>query len=513
MNKIFLILLLIIVGNASIKAQTATWSVPPTFEELEEYGISLYKIREKGKVGLADRTGKVLLDARYDSITPFYEHLALALEYEAGKYLLKGIIDDYNYDVVVPTSNYYVNLKYPMFYKGKLVVFNRNNKYGYLLPDGAEFLKCQYDAAGPFYEGVSYIKNGTRVEYLQEDGKPLNTRLESEGYIFLTGTHFNEKGEAFVQAKQVGAGMKYSIIDKNGNVIREAKISGKKIKNYEYRKNFEFSPLMEDGLHLDPVKIYEENGLYGFLSQDGSILLPAQFSEAYRFVNGYAKVKKDGKYGLLKLESGNFIGQFDKNTVQIRNGKCKSLEYSFTYPIAYADRTITLYVDNDGVNREEVALETLESGRKGYSFIPNFQNGEKEIIYHYTLLSENLLLWKDTQHLAVEYIKLYPPVLSIPQITEEFYVDEDGFVRADSDNKVDVYAVVENRSSEVLQIEVIWRVDQVTEVSQKLVIAPETSKRISTSIMNVKDRNAIEIQVKTSTGLEQKSTIKVKPFV
>lgn len=39
------------------QAQTALWSTHPQYDSLEEYG-NLYKIREQGKVGLADITGK-----------------------------------------------------------------------------------------------------------------------------------------------------------------------------------------------------------------------------------------------------------------------------------------------------------------------------------------------------------------------------------------------------------------------------------------------------------------------
>lgn len=512
MNKYYLYLLCSIISIVEINSQTAMWSVPPTYDSLEEYG-SLYKIRKDGKVGLADIAGKVLIEARYDSITPFYEHLALALEYSSGKYLLKGIIDDYNYGMVTPSGHYYVNMKYPMFYNGRLVVSDNTNKYGFLLQDGSIFIACQYDAVGPFYEGIAYTKKGKNVEYLQLDGRELNTTLENEGYIFLTGSHFNERGEAFVQAKQVGSGMRYSIINTSGIEVREAKISGKKLKNYEYRKPFNFNTISNSDWVQDPIKIVKDNSLYGFIAENGSILLPLQFTDASPFKNGYAKVKKNGKYGILKIESGSFSGKLDAENIVVRNGNCNPVTYSLSYPIAYNDIPMELYVGCGEGEKEKIRLNKIVDGEMNYSFVPILQNNEEAMIYHYSLYANNLLLWEDTQRMSISYIKSYPPVLKVPQVTEDFSIDEDGFVRADSSNKVDVYTVIENHSSEVLNITVMLEGDRVTGVNEDVSVPPGGKRRISTSINNIKERSSIEIYAKTSTGLEQKNIIKVKPFV
>lgn len=512
MNRIILTILIIIVYSSSIIAQTAMWSVPPTFDSLEEYG-SLYKVKEKGKTGLADISGKVLVEARYDSITPFYEHLALALEYEGGKYLLKGIIDDYNYNIVVPSGHYYINMKYPMFYNGKLVVADNTDKYGYLLPDGSLFIPCQYDTAAPFYEGLAYVKKGKKVEYLKSNGEDFKTALEKKGYIFLTGTHFNERGEAFVQAELKGSGMGYFIINTSGIEVREAKISGKKLKNYEHRKPFKFNPTSKSDWTLDPIKIVEDKGLYGFIAENGSVLLPMQFTDASPFKNGFAKVKKNGKYGILKIESGSFSGKLDAEKIEVRNGTCNTVTYSLSYPIVYNDIPLELYVGCGEEEKEKIHLNKIVDGEMNYCFVPVVQNNEEVKIYHYSLYANNLLLWEDTQRISISYIKSYPPVLKVPQVTEDFSIDEDGFVRADSNNKVDVYTVIENHSSEVLTITVMLEGDRVTGVNEDVSVPPGGKRRVSTSINNIKERSSIEIYAKTSTGLEQKIIIKVKPFV
>ena len=99
-NKLILALSVLFSLPAIGYSQTVSWATPPVYESLEEYTGDLYKIREHGKVGLADISGKILVSADYDSITPFNEFLALALEYAGGKYAVKGIINQHNYSII-----------------------------------------------------------------------------------------------------------------------------------------------------------------------------------------------------------------------------------------------------------------------------------------------------------------------------------------------------------------------------------------------------------------------------
>ena len=156
MDKIVTLFIFLFISNFSY-SQTVTWAIPPIYNSLEEYTGTLYKIREGRKVGLADISGKVLVSAKYDSITSFIENLALALEYDNGKYAVKGIINQHNYSMVEVTGKYYVTDKYPFFSEGKLVIYDNRNKYGYLQADGSLFQKCQYLKTYPFYYGLSLI--------------------------------------------------------------------------------------------------------------------------------------------------------------------------------------------------------------------------------------------------------------------------------------------------------------------------------------------------------------------
>lgn len=509
MKKVLFVILFVSLHCISF-SQIVIWSTPPTYESLEEYG-NLYKIREHGKVGLADISGKVLVAVNYDSITPFNEHLALALEYDGGKYAVKGIINQHNYSIVKVTERYYVMDKYPFFSEGKLVIYDTSNKYGYLQADGSLFKACQYSKAYPFYSGLACIhKTGNEIAYLQDIGNELTTQLENDGYILLTGSSFNEEGEAYVQGKAVG--VKRCIIDAKGRIVREAEISGKKLKNYEYRKPFSFFSDQEPSLPSDGINVFLKEGMSGF-SNNNVIILSPQFSEARDFRGGYAKVKKNGKYGILKLQPGSFSGRLNKDIAKVENGKGEAINYLLSMPSAYINKSVIVQLEQGNNILTELTSVASESSDKSYTFNPIPKNKEKEIIYHFSIQADGILLWEDSQKVILQYVVYRPPVLSVPQVGEEFKVDEEGYVRADSNNKVDIYATIENKSSEVLYATITIGGNGVVEETKNVSVASGSSARVSTFINAIKERKPIEVFVKTSTGLKQSKVIKVKPFI
>lgn len=510
-HRINIGIILLLVSVCS-HAQTASWATPPTYDLLEEYG-DLYKVREHGKIGLAEASGKLLVPAVYDSITPFNEHLALLLEYEAGKYQIKGIINQYNYSVATVTGKLYIVEKYSFFSEGKLAVSDGHSKYGYLLPDGSLFKECQYLGADPFYDGLARIKKEERkYAYLQSNGNELKTDMEREGYTLRSVTSFNEQGEAYVQGEMKGAGIKRHIINQQGRFLREAKLKGKIPKNYNFRKTFTAPTLGHRDAPSGAVQTFKEGEVYGYLSNNGNVLLPAQFSEVHPFQGGYARVKMNGKYGVLQLHSGSFTGKLDKSQVTVKGKRVESVRYSVSIPSEYLDKPIMMKGGDSGEMSVETNLNVTD-GIGTYTFTPAPRNEESEISYQFALWADGLLLWKDTQSVALQYIKYYPPTLSIPQTTGNFSVDSEGYVRADSDNKVDVYAVISNHSPETLYITVSIEGNGVKSVVKELSIAPEGSERIATCIDSIRERKPVEVVVKTSTGLKQSNIIKVKPFI
>lgn len=203
-----------------------------------------------------------------------------------------------------------------------------------------------------------------------------------------------------------------------------------------------------------------------------------------------------------------------KNTIKVENGKSETANYRIQMPTEYLNKPVKVEIEEEN-SGNKIVLSPTESGRDGkeYAFIPTLQDKETEKSYLFSLQADGLLLWEDSQHITIQRIESYPPVLSLPQVTSEFKADSEGYVRADKNNKVDIYATIENKSSETLHISITIGGNGITEQTRSLSVAANGNGRISTSINDIKERKPVEVFVKTSTGLKQSKIIKVKPFI
>ena len=224
-------------------------------------------------------------------------------------------------------------------------------------------------------------------------------------------------------------------------------------------------------------------------------------------------MKMNGKYGVLKLQTGSFNGRLNKEIIKVENGKVETVNYLLSTPSAYTNKSMVVQFNQKGSAPTELKSVTSGSSDKSYAFNPMTQNKEKEVTCHFSIQADGILLWEDSHMVALQYVVYRPPILSVPQIGEEFKIDEEGYVRANSDNKVDIYATIENKSSESFYATITIGGNGAVEETKNVSIAPGSSARISTSINAIKERKPVEVFVKTSTGLKQSKVIKVKPFI
>ena len=355
-----------------LTAQTVQWSAKPTYSSLEEYVGKLYKYRENGKVGLVDISGKVLVEAKYDSITPFIDYHALA--YSNG--MLKGIINQDNLKLVEVSDGYFPSKRYPFFSEGKLVVYDTSRKYGYMQTDGSLFMKCEFQEAFPFYHGRALVyKDRSTAEYLKDNGDFLNTQLEVEDFCTLLPdfcSAFNEEGLAKIKGKPGDDAAKEMVIDVWGKKVNKVKP-----KNYEERVSF-----YTDTSHLIPIPSeshilpVEENGLFGFqLEEKDSLCVPSQFTEAYPFKDGYAKVKHNGKYGVLKLlPEASFKGGMIGKKLEVVNGKADSLICVLNIPQPLCDLDWEFKLKDELSTEQTYSVKNTVDGGIRIAFKPSLKN-------------------------------------------------------------------------------------------------------------------------------------------
>jgi len=439
-----------------LTAQTVQWSVKPTYSSLEEYVGKLYKYRENGKVGLVDISGKVLVEAKYDSITPFIDYHALALDFQNGNYMLKGIINQNNLKVVEIPDGYFPSKDYPFFSEGKLVVYDTSRKYGYLQADGRLFVECKYVNARPYYNFralvLSIDKKGEKAVYLDENGQEFSTEEQLDGKTldYNHCTDFDEKGFALTARANSRID---KVIDKSGKTIKT--INPKKYKKRKkgdcvYTENLLPVPI-EDNIF--PVK--DENGFFGFKIKDEVVLcVPTQFQEAFSFKDGFAKVKKNGKYGVLKLlPNVSFDGNLLQNEMDVINGKLDSLVYVLKLPQQLDVSDWALSLEKASGFSQAYSFKNNANGKIQIAFKPNLQDKELEQVYHISLFSDDILLWKDYEKATFKYSN--PSSISINKpIVKGRMPRNNGYFRANESDELEILTKINNESSEDVEIQV-----------------------------------------------------------
>ena len=166
MKKIMFCLILGGLFFEEMAAQTVQWAVRPTSAQLEGYG-DLLKMRKNGKCGLIDHNNRTIVAAQYDSISPFRDGYALAMNYQGRQMKIEAVISEGDYELMPLTETLYAT-RYMWFSDGKMPV-KGNGGWGYLGTDGNVAIPCQFQAAHPFSEGFASVMIDDKAYYIDRN--------------------------------------------------------------------------------------------------------------------------------------------------------------------------------------------------------------------------------------------------------------------------------------------------------------------------------------------------------
>lgn len=245
------------------------------------YSIKLYAASVKNlrgiRWGFIDSRGRFIIKPQYELAYDFQEN-GLAI-ISLGKKI--GIININGQYVVIPKYD-----SINQFSEGRAIIID---KQGFKVIDenGRELSSRAYNFIGD-YKGERAIFSGTAA-----DGRYLYGYLNLQGkeaipYRYESATDFND-GRAVVKLKENS----YELIDFNGEVI----------KTY----NYAFVGQVGEGLLA-----FQEiaGGKYGYIDENGQVVITPQFTGALPFKEGRAVVNTaedyGNKYGLID-KKGNFI--------------------------------------------------------------------------------------------------------------------------------------------------------------------------------------------------------------
>lgn len=495
--RTILLTLMTVLAFADASAKTASWAISPKYDKLSRYYSDIFVFQQSGKWGMVKPGNVVILPASYDFITSFVNGYALAGIKEGNQYLLQAIIADtgdvsvLNDKVYLPSSNQY-------FSEGKLVVSNRNGKFGYINPSGQIIIKLQFDKALPFKEGWAPVKQGNYFKFINENYDRNPSRS-----ILVVDFHYGEMtlASCFSNGRAAIAYNKdFALIGTNGQKVR-------KLNETEFKqtyKNNNSAPKPYDGFSKSkPYTEYTENGLYGLKLGTDVIVKPQFNSFPEQFSDGYIIADKNNKRGLLTVTDGSYVldlkaqsGSFSDLEVD-RKGNIENVNLSVTLPAPA--KGLKLQIDNgDGIMRDVTSQVSISGNNANISVVPSPNKNAENCIINAVLENDGIVVAETSNNFTLSYpIKLR---VSQPKAVSS---------KADENDNVTIYSNIYNDSNKAVTVKVTLSAKQT--VSHNYTIEPHGSVRISLTEKITVAQN-VNASVSLSTGERANNSIYLEPY-
>ena len=301
------------------------WNIANQINYCERENLSvpnLFCIEREGRYGYKNAEGELIIPYKYWDANSFSEGRALVnsgeiIEYDGGGGLAYAYIDETG----TPVTQFIYDGNSRSFAQGLARVrILGENKYGYIDKNGNTVIPFIYDEAGDFsQEGLACVRIDGKYGYINKSGIVVISP------IYTIANPFSD-GRAWVMNEE----WKFGCIDKSGNIIVPFIYDSLGSSDlYNFHEGFAFAKKEEkvgyidfEGRDVVPF-IYDfgypfTNGIamvcnaddkIGYVDVNGNEIVPCVYqnflpnpytSKYAAFNEGYAWVKLDGKFGILK---------------------------------------------------------------------------------------------------------------------------------------------------------------------------------------------------------------------
>lgn len=391
------------------EAETVQWVINPKYQSMTAYGNGMVKVKEKnGKVSIYNFDGVALVE-NADTVVSPAEGYGIVLRYKEVKTKFSSFqayqvmqIFDKEFSTDVSGKGLYANL-YPFFSEGKIPVFDKSKKYGYVDPYGEWVIKPQYSYVQPFCEGFAVVGYASAMNVARKALNSLQTLhfVDPHGMELATpsvpgsimeASSFKD-GEACVCSDN---SIDY-IINTSGSVLGT---KAKTLHSYDDKhrlldsqgkaKSSAFDAPAESGSLTVRETFLEEEHLYG-LMKNMSEIVPYQFLEVCVLNDDYVIAKTNDGYGLLKIAFGTFetSQETPMEDESIGEGREK-VEYVFSVPECWRNKELWLCYQSD--NEKDCAY-VESNGERLRTFELDMPVADRAI----TLSSDGITLWKRSE--------------------------------------------------------------------------------------------------------------------
>lgn len=287
--------------------------------------IELFSVSKDDKMGYIDKTGKILIEPKYDYVGEFSEDMALINL--GGKW---GFINKMGEIIVEPKYDEIAD-----FSEG-LALVKDGDKWGFINKEGKFVIPSQFNDAWSFYEGMALVKIKEKWGFITPDGKiaiepSYKWAYSAEGSDFFLlledGSLLNPRTVVISEDN-----VAYLLEISKDKIERLGKIKLTMYKDYRYKlfskKNFEWLS-HEDSLGFSQwgykigrttyhgienwvddffekhARVIIDNK-WGYIDKTGTIKIKPQFDYCSRLSDGVAIIEINGKLGVIE-ESGKMI--------------------------------------------------------------------------------------------------------------------------------------------------------------------------------------------------------------
>lgn len=334
-------------------AQTAVWQLRPTdYNEITLINTNLYKVQSNGKIGLIHADGTVVAPATNDNISDYYEGKALVTVNDGNGERVAGCLTESG--KFFPYSAKYYTLSGQKFFSdGALSVADEQGKLGYIDEAGAQIcgFDGKYDKIKPFNEGYAAVFKNKKYSLINKYGEPVHFTFASVGEV-ASGTNvsngyayvWDSDGRFFTYNVDTGGNCKKARKPQNTNLdylYCFSSITGKS-KDVPFRRGS-----YRGAAGAAPTA---DGGMYGYKSGERTVL-PAQFSAADQFEDGYAPVVLNGRLGILKWIDGAVFALSEvAREKRFYAGKAFTCQFVLDVPEVWRDADLNVEVkDENGV--------------------------------------------------------------------------------------------------------------------------------------------------------------------
>jgi hypothetical protein len=321
-------------------------------------GEELLYVYNKGKCGLIDRYGNIVVPLIYYRISEFNEGLAVAQK--NGENIYRGGYSDGKCGVIDKEGNIIINFMYDnisSFYNGVAVVYNEG-KFGVINKSGEIIVPLIYNEISGFNDRFASVIKDDKWGVIDNTGEiiiPFEydkiVRHIGNGF-FATSTEFpvgllNEKGEIVLLAEydwinyftedmaNIGKNGKNGFINKTGEIVIPP--------IYEMANDFSDGmaaigiPDPDVGRPLGFLSISSRT-IWGFIDKTGEIVIPPQYDHVKEFIDGIAEV-------------GNYVEDIDHKW-QIKwwfiNKKGEIVDPAVSEGVAFGENKQLILAKKDG---------------------------------------------------------------------------------------------------------------------------------------------------------------------